>query len=409
MKRINKPQKVTFTLIILIMIIAGCGLSKEKPISLSINLNNQDIVSINDFFTDVKVIQLESTAESIIGGIMKIEYYKGFYYIFDYIQRTILCFDENGSYVYKLSAQGKGPAEYVSFSDFTIDRYNEKIILVSGMLQEITIFDLQGNFVEKKQVGLEIPIGINWVYSLNKSTLLLTSLNHYQIVFYCLEKGEIIHKDIKIPPIDNLQRTSALYPNQYNTYQFNNRTFVLPYMEQTLYDYTDIAPVEHFCFDFKKNNITKNQIEIFHDALADKNIHSTFQLHEIVGRNRYLKNHIFKVLESNRYVIALVAADNDIKHVIIDKVDNSSYVFNKFKEDVTININSGLIENNYLITYSSMKAPIEKIKEKHEHLYSYFVANNFDYNSLSNECKSIIDKHKPETDNSFLVLYKFKE
>jgi len=396
-------------LLIVFLILSACNVSPdEDSYIITINLEDNKEILLDDVFSNKSIIQLETTEESLIGDIFKTEYYNGKFYVMDVIQRAILCFDSEGNFKFKLAAQGHGPGEYQGFSDFTIDRYNKNLVLISGMTQEIIFYDLYGNFLKKMKIGLDSPMGINWVYSIDKSTLLLTSLNFHQLLFYCMEKEQIINKKIQVPPYNNIQITSPLFPNQFNVYQFKEDTYVMPYLKRTIKNISKIKQKKHLKFCFGKYNNSSSQIENFHLAATDLKPPQNLYIYDIVGKNKYLNYHIIKVNESERFVLAIVAYKDSIKHILFDKKEKESYVFNKFKEGVVINfLKSNIIENNKLVTFYSKKN-LKRNQSKVLQHYDYFNGKDFDYKSLSPKDRKIVDNHCFETDNPFLIIYEFK-
>src|SRR5690606_26101942 len=75
-----------------------------------------------DFFSKAAYIPLETSANSMIGNISRLCYFRDQFFILDKKGNSILIFDKKGKFLDKIEAIGKGPGEYISLMDFAIDR-----------------------------------------------------------------------------------------------------------------------------------------------------------------------------------------------------------------------------------------------------------------------------------------------
>ena len=73
--------------------------SNAEVNNLHIDLDNPDEVSILDFADSVKVIQLETTAESAISLYTDQIYHDSLIYIADVRQKKVVCFDTSGKFI----------------------------------------------------------------------------------------------------------------------------------------------------------------------------------------------------------------------------------------------------------------------------------------------------------------------
>jgi len=383
MIRTIKQYTVKFFIFLTAFILSAC-ISEDKPESINLALSGS--VSLYNIFSDVKVVQLETTKESLLRAIGRVKYYNGSYYVMDR-GSYIYCFDDRGKYQFKIASQGKGPGEYLLISAFTIDKFNSQIILVDVMTQRLLFFDMDGEFIDRKEVKMNNTMNYNRVFALNDSTILLNSFNHYQLVFYSLNEEKVIHKDFPIKGFE-----PWLY-----SYQLGNRTYALPNFRQDILDITEIKPVKHFTWCFGKNNNTERQIEKLISIL--ENDHYNGCIHEAVGRDNLLNHYFIWIHETERFKIAVVEFENNFKHVVIDKKQNETFVFDYFKEGVSIALSS--VYANKVITYEHRGQSV--FKEMGRELPYFSIGY------LSEEYQHIIDNHNSEIDNPFIVVYTFKE
>ncbi len=385
-KKINRYAGKCF-FILTSFILTAC-ISEDKP--ESINLTQNDSVSLSDVFSDVRVIQLESTQESLLSTIGRVKYYNGRYYVMDR-GSAIFCFDNNGEFIYKIAAQGKGPGEYTYISAFTIDRFNNQIIIGDPATQRILIFDMAGNFIADHRIEMDEIMSYNRLFAINDTVLLIHSFNHYQLVFYSLNEEKVIHTDYPI------LHDSGSFSPWLNVYQSGERTYVLPNLGQDVMDVTEINPVKHFTWDFGDNNNTEKQIDKLINLLEED--HYDGCVHEAVGRDKLLNHYFIWLHETDRFRVAVVEFDNAFKHIIIDNQTNEVHVFDYFKEGVSLALSS--VYDNKIITSEHRGRPIYKEMGRE---VPYFSNDH-----LPEDYRQIIDAHNIEIDNPFIVVYTFKE
>lgn len=368
------------------ILIVGCG---HKSDTNGIDLRRNDDVSIYDFFTNVKIIPLETTEESLITEVSKVQFYNGHYYILDRRSHELFCFDEEGKFLYKISNQGRGPREYVGVSDFTIDRFNYRLLLLDPATKHIHSFDIEGNYLNV--MNLEGPV-VTRIHSLNDSTLVFfSSVDEYELLYYSMVNEHFFHKEFKSPG-----EHRSYYPSLNGVYQFENRTFFLPSLSRNVYDLTDIKPKKQYTLCFGELNNTNMQIARLITERQNRHPQDPLYINDAVGKKNILNYHIYWAFETSLFIIAFLEFDNDFKHVFINKENNESYVFTNFNENIVLrNPDFG---KEKIILYDK------------NFIYSRADRNLAHYNkkSLPLEDQNIIANHNPETDNPFLVVYELR-
>ena len=118
---------------------------KDYP-TIKLDLSNEPVFIKSDSLLGEKVIiPLETTDESIIGEINKLEIVHDTLYILDDDQDIIFLFDKTGKYITRIADIGRGPEEYLRIDDFHID--GDIIYVVAGGNQKVFCYDLQGKFL----------------------------------------------------------------------------------------------------------------------------------------------------------------------------------------------------------------------------------------------------------------------
>lgn len=175
-----KNKHLIFFILLFFTATLYCGCSgKEKPVLEQANntiffdskrcVDNYDIKDILD--ESFSIIPLETTENSVIAAIDKIEIVNDSIYILDLLSKAVYIFDMKGNYIDKLFKLGNGPGEYVGITDMTvtdssiiiIDRFSLKQIEYEKSTMEI----LSEVFVFKEIWAMSIFQLFNSLYYLN--------------------------------------------------------------------------------------------------------------------------------------------------------------------------------------------------------------------------------------------------
>lgn len=155
-------MKIFFYLVILQTVLFSCTIKQKETLSnpnLSvINLDNLDIkenINASFFFKSPKSIILETSAESLIGEIGQIYIDKNHIIIFDNSTNlSILVFNIDGTYSHKIGELGRGPHEYISIADFTVDNNAQEIYLLDSDDFKVKKYNLQnGKFINSISIN----------------------------------------------------------------------------------------------------------------------------------------------------------------------------------------------------------------------------------------------------------------
>lgn len=89
--------------------------------------------------------------------ISKVVFSKNRIYILDPTLYKIVVFDKQGKGIGTVGRRGEGPEEYLSISDFALDK-NGDIYFIDGVLDKLFIFDSDLKFKEKRNLPFEADI-----------------------------------------------------------------------------------------------------------------------------------------------------------------------------------------------------------------------------------------------------------
>ena len=206
-----------FSLIILI----SCN-HKESKIhivkTIDSKLINNNIFYLSALGSFSGFIPLESTDSSLISSINKMYFLNDYIFILDKKGgKGLYIFDRKGQFIRKIGKVGKGPGEYISIDDFTIDR-NKSIIYFLADRKNILLYDIRGQYIRSFKTQfyaskIEYNNTSNKIYFVGDDlgdNLVIANLNGKKIKGFFPNKNFGNHVRILISQCNNLD-TIVLY------------------------------------------------------------------------------------------------------------------------------------------------------------------------------------------------------
>lgn len=374
-------MKNIIVFIVLSILMVSCVDNRSNN---SIDLDQNDQISIMDIVDSINVVVLETKSECLIGNISKLISYKDRFYILDVKLQTVFCFDKEGLFLFKIAHRGRGPEEYTYLEDFNIDPYNNQLMLLVPY-GEILYFDLDGCFISK----VMLPSGTkayNEIYALNSDKLLFISLSEYQATYYSRKKEEIMKE------LFPLKEPRYFTPTE-RTFSYNDSIYFNSILGKN--EVLNLSDANHkvvYSWNFGAKNNTSKQISILMDYLKfqEQNRKQRPVLKDLIGEGKFLNYYIYNSFESNRYRMAILEYNNDILLVFKDKREKQDYVFRRTSEGIHLFFNRLHNESIILWDYGSN--------------LTYYAKS-----VLSPEQLKTVEAHDLEKDNPFLVVYFLKQ
>lgn|SRR5690606_4328767 len=118
-----------------------------------------------DSLATIQLIPLETNEKCLVSSISKILVNENFLYVLDENFNQVLLFKNNGEFVRKVGAIGRGPGEYLSVEDMAFNADTTSIFLVSNNSMKITEYGLDGTL--KKDIFIDMCASKLAVDSLN--------------------------------------------------------------------------------------------------------------------------------------------------------------------------------------------------------------------------------------------------
>ncbi len=148
-------QKLSIILALTSLLISSCSNVNEEKLTYSIDLEKllaKELI-IDSLFRVDKVIQLETTEESLIKYISKIFLSEDWIVIADDFGNSVLVFDQYGAFVSRISNQGGAPGEYLRLSDIFVDFGEGIVYILDGFeSKKMLKFSLAGEFIEELNI-----------------------------------------------------------------------------------------------------------------------------------------------------------------------------------------------------------------------------------------------------------------
>ncbi len=149
-------KKTYINILFFFFFLLACTPSKKRTDLQTIDIQKIDVkfdfgnFDFKDYFQYDSYLILETTDESLISQIDKIEFFENKIYILDSTMGYILIFDEKGKFLSKLDKKGSANGNYITVDDFIIDQ--DILYLYDKTLGNILSYDFSGNFINKIKI-----------------------------------------------------------------------------------------------------------------------------------------------------------------------------------------------------------------------------------------------------------------
>ncbi|MDL2281960.1 6-bladed beta-propeller [Parabacteroides sp. OttesenSCG-928-G06] len=111
------------------------------------------IVPMDDFFSDIRLVQLETSDEILINAIRNVYLYRDLIYTIH--DNFISVFDQEGHFIRHISGRGGGPMEFVNQPN-KLAFINDHIIINDNSGKRILLFTLEGEYVNSFKVNKQL-------------------------------------------------------------------------------------------------------------------------------------------------------------------------------------------------------------------------------------------------------------
>jgi hypothetical protein len=344
----------TILVIAFLIILVSCKHEQEevkiKTIESKLVIDN--IFNLSKLGCFSNFIPLETNDNSIISGINKIYFVDNHIYILDRNGgKGVFIFNRNGKFIRKIGTTGGGPGEYVSIDDFTIDKNNLSIYLLTNR-RNILLYNIDGKYIRSFNIDffaskIEYNSISNKIYFVGDDfgdNLIIADLNGKKIKGFFPNKDFGQHVRILINPFNNLD-TTVLYRR---------------FLDDNIYALKDDFLHIHYKIDFGDKALSKSKLEEILKLDSKQQFKSSLQR---------FKSHIKYYVENDKNILFYFFLDN-IPHLCIYEKEN-----NKSETYSMINLQDDIL---HFTTFPI----IENITDKNE--YVFFIEAEDLINNIAN-------------------------
>lgn len=248
--------------------------STSTTISLS-ELKEFEVLNYSEIYDNVKMIQLETSEESIIGRVSKAHLLKnGNLLIFDRENKKILLFDENGFFLNKIGEYGKGEQEYQEPVAVVYDKYLEEVIVLDHNVKTLKFFDINGVFLR----SVKLPWWVGTFCVLDEEHLVLY-MNYWEDpsenVGYNIrvikKNGEVVSQGMQY----NGQALPLDLSSEQALSVYCDTILCNPMFSSIIFEITKDSVIPRCVLDFGKETIPKSWFGFFDRREMTKKVRNT--------------------------------------------------------------------------------------------------------------------------------------
>ncbi|HTO14530.1 MAG TPA: 6-bladed beta-propeller [Edaphocola sp.] len=275
-----KFRRNTGILLLCLGIIACNNKQKHEVIpTFHIKPNLKEIpCSASKILSNIKVVHLETTSNCLIGPFSALIFVDNKHIIFR-SEKRIIVFDNQGNYLNKIDAVGKGPGEYNTIVNAYFDPVEEYIYIVD--YNDIKIYNIDGNFIKSLTLSFsssgiyrkshgEMVIIYKQLYNKENRDMLSLLDSSFNIYHTFKSKNPDVCKDVQ----QNLFFAGT-------PYEINGRLFYVEPFVETIYEIIDTILVPHWSIKmgdigFKtKDGINTSNYQKASDKIPPISLHET--------------------------------------------------------------------------------------------------------------------------------------
>jgi hypothetical protein len=388
---------------VICFIVLGVYACNNAPELQHIQVENIDVPNSFDNFLlndsliqEYRIIPLETNDESLIANIDHLLVHNNKFYIHDRKGKSLLVFDGNGKYLFKINKYGRGPGEYSQFLDSKIDKNGD--ILILGWLKVLK-YDQNGNFLNSrdykhlrtKKNGFS-PLRFTplkdegcyfWTGDIGLGQM---ANNDHKALKRVNADGEMISKDIL------MDRAIVGYSNRF--YKNTSDGYFMQAFQgnDTIYSISEQGAIPTYFVDFGENRIPPSYLPKKFDGMG--------KVYYDMHNNTDYCTSIHNIIESKDYIYFMFRSRNKMFEALYLKKNKSVKVGEAYKTPVTNGIEGyNPKTNEYISIFSDLAvATINENRSKYKTKYSQIDRKILDY----------IDSTKGKFNNPFLVTFKLK-
>jgi hypothetical protein len=345
-----------------------------------------------------RIIPLETTEDCLIGNINKLKSFEGNFYILDYVHsKSIFVFDAAGKFKFKISNTGKGPGEYITPRDFTIDTTRRELIILDQMQRKLLTYNLEGDFIEERS----IPFNVGGSFDVIDSEYFLFDIDG---AYNEKKYGEDLQKKLLITNSKNEFLFTHLLSAEWQRETIKQEYKIFSGIQEIIYTPTLVDTI----FSIKENIVRPKYFIDFGSHRVNQEEYADLPTNRILGA-MYMSDNAYNLdnySESKDYVFFsfIYKHFQQLNYVYFSKKEKSVRYFNELSADclpsLGIKFPRATLSGNEFVFIVEPHVVLSKLKELE-------ISNPDNYNTLVNELDSTY-KYLKEYDNPVIVIHSIK-
>lgn len=220
----------------------ACHSSKHTRIEFSVDVIKECepiTLSFYDFVEDWYGVELENTASSMLGEIVKIEFDSVFIFVEAEAagENTIFVFDRAGKFHNQIGSKGRAPNEYLNIAAWTVNQKKQEIWLLDNFLLQIKRFSYSGEYLGSRKVDERFRFGRDLLYCPNGNFVLQNVVMEGCALEFRILNSEL--KEIGCFGQRNMRVKGAVNPIGSGVYLNDTCVYIIPTFNDTIYECKD--------------------------------------------------------------------------------------------------------------------------------------------------------------------------
>jgi hypothetical protein len=261
--------------------------------------------SLSEILSDIKVVHLETTSNSFIGSLSSLIFIDN-QNIICRSEKRIIIFDNQGKYLNKIDAVGKGPGEYTTIVNAYFDPIEKYIYIID--YDYVKIYSLDGNYIKSLTLSFfsggiyrksngEVIVIHKQLYNKGNRDMLSLLDTSFNIYHSFKSKNPDVCKDVQ----QNLFFAGT-------PYEINGRLFYVEPFVDTIYEINDTILTPHWSINmgdrgFKtKDGINSSNYDKALDKIPPIALHETEKYFFIDYTYNYAKYMSLYDKKRNKYI-----------------------------------------------------------------------------------------------------------
>jgi len=351
-----------------------------------------------ELFDSVEIVALESDDNKVFVKPEKLITYNNHFFFKSRNELTV--FDSIGKFCFKIDKKGPGPGEYISFSDYQIEK-DGSITINDGQGRKLIRYSNTGNFIKEIKHNLFSTnfFILNKNYVINSGPL-INSNTKCRVNIICEDNPTKITGFLEESDNNRLVRIF-----EYTNFSYFKDTLSYSYCSSnTIYYLKDKTAKPRLYVDFGKNTLPESYFAENNDVVKFvSNLKETEYASIIDGYQ-----------ETDKFLFFLYCFKGKRSFVFWNKTDNLTYNYNKLNDDLlfpdimqktSYDLLPILMDNNYLyisMESNTFKDLYEKLKEKLSNKEWEIYKKNHQF------IEKTYSNLSPE-DNAIILKYRFKK